>query len=245
VSTHRPDEWEDQAGWWQEHFTEGADPEYEEQILPLAADALAGAARVLDLGCGEGQVARRVAAASAARVVGVDLSWHQVLEAARRGGGPAYVRSPAGVLPFAASAFDAVVVCLVLEHVDDIEAVLAELARVLEAGGRLVLFLNHPLLQTEGAAWVIDHTIDPPEHSWRVGPYLHEAPFLEQVEKGVFVRFVQRPLSRYLNALIGVGFDLVGMDEPAPPEGFLAAAEEYREQAAIPRLMVLYCRRRA
>ena len=31
------DAWERHADWWQESFTNGADPEYEEQILPLAA----------------------------------------------------------------------------------------------------------------------------------------------------------------------------------------------------------------
>ena len=37
------DLWEQNAQWWQEGFTDGADPEYEEQILPLAAECLAGA----------------------------------------------------------------------------------------------------------------------------------------------------------------------------------------------------------
>ena len=32
-----PDLWESHAVWWQEGFTEGADAEYEEQILPMAA----------------------------------------------------------------------------------------------------------------------------------------------------------------------------------------------------------------
>ena len=53
-----PGLWEQHASWWQDGFTEGADPEYVEQILPLAASHLDGAARVLDVGCGEGQVAR-------------------------------------------------------------------------------------------------------------------------------------------------------------------------------------------
>jgi len=57
------DPWEEHAGWWQEGFTAGADPEYEEQILPLARQYLAGATRVLDIGTGEGQVARLAAAA--------------------------------------------------------------------------------------------------------------------------------------------------------------------------------------
>ena len=54
--------WERHAQWWQDHFTGGIDPEYEEQILPLVDEHLAGATRVLDVGCGEGQVSRRAAA---------------------------------------------------------------------------------------------------------------------------------------------------------------------------------------
>ena len=41
------DPWEDNAGWWQSSFTDGADPEYEEQILPLARAELTGFDRVL------------------------------------------------------------------------------------------------------------------------------------------------------------------------------------------------------
>ena len=37
-----PSLWEQHAEWWQDEFTDGADPEYEEQILPLAAQLLAG-----------------------------------------------------------------------------------------------------------------------------------------------------------------------------------------------------------
>ena len=38
--------WERHSAWWQEAFTEGADPEYEEQVLPLVENSLRGARRV-------------------------------------------------------------------------------------------------------------------------------------------------------------------------------------------------------
>jgi hypothetical protein len=66
------DAWEQHAAWWQEGFTDGADPEYEEQILPLAAQWLQGAERVLDVGTGEGQVARVAFKGGAGLVVGVE-----------------------------------------------------------------------------------------------------------------------------------------------------------------------------
>jgi len=42
--------WETHAAWWIEGFTDGADPEYVQQILPMAETELAGATRVLDVG---------------------------------------------------------------------------------------------------------------------------------------------------------------------------------------------------
>jgi len=234
------DLWERVAGWWQENFTDGADPEYEEQILPLAIEAAGDAPRVLEVGTGEGQVARVLAAALPGRdVVGVDLSWAQITEAAKRGQGPRYARSSADGLPFADGSFDAVVACLVFEHIDAVDEAVAEVGRVLAPGGRFVFFLNHPLLQTPGSGWIDDQILDPPEQYWRIGPYLTEAETLEQVEKGVFIRFVHRPLSRYVNAMAAAGMRVEHMAEPAPPPGFLARAPEYVEASSIPRLLLL------
>ena len=55
----------------------------------------------------------------------------------------------------------------------------------------------------------------------------------------MFIRFVHRPLSRYINAMAGVGLVLEQMIEPAPPAGFLARAQEYTEAATVPRLLLL------
>ncbi len=237
------DLWEANAGWWQAGFTDGADPEYEEQILPLAAEHLAGARDVLDVGAGEGQIARLARVGGATRAIGVDPTWNQVLEADRRGGGAAYARADAAGLPFADASFDAVVACLVFEHIRAVDQALAEVGRVLRPGGRFLFFLNHPLLQTPSSGWIDDQILDPPEQYWRIGPYLVEDESLQEVEKGIFIPFVHRPLSRYVNAMAAAGLVLRHMAEPAPPPGFLARAHEYVEASSIPRLLLLVAER--
>ena len=240
------DPWEANARWWQEGFTDGADAEYTEQILPLAAEHLGGARSVLDVGTGEGQLARLASRAGPVDlVVGVDPTVAQVTEARRRAGGPAYARATAGALPFPDGRFDAAIACLVFEHVDQADAALAEVARVLRPGGRFLFFLNHPLLQTPGSGWIDDQVLDPPEQYWRIGPYLVEDTTLEEVEKGVSLPFIHRPLSRYVNAMASCGLVIRRMEEPAPPPGFLARAEEYAEAATIPRLLFLLAEREA
>lgn len=232
--------WESHARWWQDGFTEGADPEYTEQILPIAVELLDGAERILDVGTGEGQIAR-LASGAGSTVVGIDPTWAQVAEAQRRGGGPSYARAGAAQLPFGDGAFDAVIACLVFEHIDEVDAAIAEVARVLEPGGRFHFFLNHPLLQTPDSGWIDDHILDPPEQYWRIGPYLLESSVVEEVQKGVFIPFVHRPLGRYVNALADNGLLIRRMREPAPPPGFLARASEYLDAATVPRLLVLEC----
>lgn len=235
---------EDVARWWQEGFTEGADAEYEEQILPMAATNLAGCDRVLDIGTGEGQVARLAARGGASLVVGLDPTWAQVEVARARGGGPSYLRAGAAALPFASDSFDAAVACLVFEHIDAVDSAIAEVARVLRPGGRFCFFLNHPLLQTPGSGWIDDQVLDPPEQYWRIGPYLVEDSTMEEVEKGVYIPFIHRPLSRYVNALVDNGLVLLRMEEPPPPPGFLARAAEYADAATIPRLLFLLAENR-
>ena len=232
--------WEAHARWWQEHFTAGVDPEYEEQILPLVDAHLGGATRVLDVGCGEGQVSRRVASGGSA-VVGVDPTSAQLATAVARGGGVRYVRAPAERLPFAAGCFDAVVICLTLEHVDPFEPAVHEVARVLEPGGRFCCFLNHPLLQTPGSGWIDDHIVG--EQYWRVGPYLPDDVALEEVAPGVRLPFMHRPLSRYINVMADLGLLVEHMEEPPPPPGFIARAPEYADAATIPRLLMLRARK--
>ncbi|MCL6092111.1 MAG: class I SAM-dependent methyltransferase [Actinobacteria bacterium] len=244
--------WEANALWWQQRFTEGADPEYAEQIVPLlkeelgrAAGRFQGLGRVLDIGSGEGQLCRVAAGVpGVAQVVGLDPTWAQLAEASRRqlprgqtGADVVYLQAGAAALPFPDESFDAAFACLVFEHIEGAEAALGEVGRVLARGGTFLLMLNHPLLQAPGSGWVDDHILG--EQYWRIGPYLAEHHGVEEVDKGVWLPFIHRPLSVYVNSLAKAGMYLTGMAEPAPPPGFLDRAEEYQQAAAFPRLLVL------
>lgn len=238
-------EWERHARWWQEGFSDGADVEYREQILPIASELLSGCQRVLDVGTGEGQLARLLLEQGADFVVGIDRSLGQIREAAARSDGRRWMlQADAQALPFRSRYFDGVVACLVLDHVPDLGRAFADIAEVLEPGGRFVILTNHPLLQTPGSGWIDDQILDPPEQYWRVGPYLEELSEVDEVEPGVHITFFHRTISTYVNLLVEHGFDLQQMLEPPPPEGFLAAAPEYRDASRIPRLLAMLLERR-
>ena len=245
-----PEIWDPHATWWKQTFTGGADEEYEREILPLAARLVAGAGRLLDVGCGEGQVGRYLLGCAAARtVVGIDASANQLANATERGPAPElgpdgaspgavfYVRGRAEELPFQSGSFDAAVCCLVIEHTEDPDAVLTEVSRVLAPGGRFLLLVNHPLFQGTGSGFVDDQILG--EQYWRVGPYLVEDVAMEEVDSGVLLPFAHRPLSRYVNPLAVLDFLLVEMVEPPPRAELLAGSINPQLESAIPRLLAM------
>jgi SAM-dependent methyltransferase len=102
----------------------------------FAAVVEASSRRVLEVGCGMGQFAERVARETSAGVVATDLSPRMVELAASRGLDARLADVQA--LPFADGEFDCAVANAMLYHVSDLDRALAELRRVLEPGGRLV-----------------------------------------------------------------------------------------------------------
>jgi SAM-dependent methyltransferase len=114
--------------------------------------------RILDLGCGTGELSRRLAAGGL-QVTGCDISPNMLARATARdgAGGHAWVRLAPDwrSLPFKPAAFDLVVAASVLEYVNDPGTVLRECGRVLRPGG-VVLYtvpdLRHPIRWAEWAA---------------------------------------------------------------------------------------------
>ncbi|HJS49815.1 MAG TPA: class I SAM-dependent methyltransferase [Gaiellaceae bacterium] len=95
---------------------------------------------VLEVGCGEGELAERMTAELAAEVIAIDQS-ERMVEIARARGVDARI-GDVQELHFADVAFDVVVAAWMLYHVPDLDRAVAELARVLRPAGRLVAVTN-------------------------------------------------------------------------------------------------------
>jgi ubiquinone/menaquinone biosynthesis C-methylase UbiE len=109
--------------------------------------------RVLDVGCGTGRLAERLADAGGARsVVGIDFSAGMLAHAAERiaplqaltNVATSLVRGDATRLPFADGSFDAAVSTEAFHWFPDQDAALRDLRRVLRPNGRLLLALVSP-----------------------------------------------------------------------------------------------------
>jgi demethylmenaquinone methyltransferase/2-methoxy-6-polyprenyl-1,4-benzoquinol methylase len=92
--------------------------------------------RVLDACCGTGDLALEAQRAGG-RVTGLDFSERMLERARRKSTAVEWMRGDMLALPFSDGSFDAVTVGFGIRNVEDLEAGLRELARVLRRGGRL------------------------------------------------------------------------------------------------------------
>jgi demethylmenaquinone methyltransferase/2-methoxy-6-polyprenyl-1,4-benzoquinol methylase len=100
--------------------------------------------RVLDAACGTGDLALEAVKAGG-RVTGLDFSEPMLERARRKSSAVEWVRGDVLALPFADASFDAVTIGFGIRNVEDLEAGLRELARVLRPKGRVaVLDLTRP-----------------------------------------------------------------------------------------------------
>lgn len=93
--------------------------------------------RVLDVGCGSGFIAHHLSAIVGTNVTGIDLE--ATTEAAIN-----YRQFDGKHFPVADRSMDAVLLCYVLHHAQDLGVVLRELRRVLDAGGLAVIYEDIP-----------------------------------------------------------------------------------------------------
>ncbi len=125
--------WETNSSGYERHFSDLTG-----QVVGPTLDAAGVEAgmRVLDVCTGPGMLARG-AAGRGATAVGLDFAEQAVAAARQRIPETEFVQGDAQALPFEDESFDAVVCGYGIIHVPDPEAALAEMRRVLRAGGRV------------------------------------------------------------------------------------------------------------
>lgn len=191
----------------------------EQPVVEAALGDVSGRT-LLDLGCGTGRWALRLAARGA-HVTALDFSPGMLAAARAKSGAHAVrfvehdLRRP---LPFADASFERVVSGLVLEHVHDLSAFFAEIARVLVPGGRAVVSGMHPACFLRGT-WA--HFDDPTSG--------------ETVHPGS----VAHSIGDFVMAALRAGLRLDDVIERAPDEAFAREVPRAAKSVGFPLLVVL------
>lgn len=172
---------------------------------------------LLDVGCGTGSYSAALAERGW-EVTGIDVSADMLRRAEAKG--VRTVHADATSLPFEDSSFDAAVSIFTSTDVDDLEAVLREIVRVLHPGALLVYMAVHPCFVGPHAKYDPASGIPELHAGWyrRTGRYM-ESPGVWN-ESGVRIRVgaTHLPLGLFLQTFVDAGLHLERIEEAAERE---------------------------
>jgi SAM-dependent methyltransferase len=180
---------------------------YEQPAMLALAGDVAGR-RILDAGCGAGPLLAALRHRGAI-VTGFDKSARMLELARQRLGDDAdlHVAELGTPLPFPDGRFDDVTASLVLHYLEDWGPALAELRRVLQPGGRLIVSVDHPFAEN---LWHREAGLEPDyfatyhyDVEWTAGG------------QSARLRFWTRPLHAMTSAFTAAGFQIATISEPA------------------------------
>jgi SAM-dependent methyltransferase len=176
-----------------------------------------GSGALIDVGCGTG-VYTAALAERGWEVTGVDIS-EDMLRRARAHGVRA-VQADATSLPFDVASFDAAVSVLTNTDVDDLSAMVQEIARVLRPGAPFVHLAVHPCFIGPHATYDVERGIPELHPGWyrRAGRYT-EAPGIWR-SSGLRIRVgaSHLPLGLFLQTFLDAGLRLERIEEPEERE---------------------------
>lgn len=211
----------------------GINATIEQPALRARLPALAGL-HAVDLGCGDGQLCRDLAAGGAARVLGLDSSARMLQLAAARtpAGTVRYARAFAEDARLAAGCTDLVVSSLAFHYIEDLAGLLARIGRWLRPGGRLVFTMEHPVVtaapQPGRGPCIVDGYCEEGSRdtSWLVDG----------------VRKYHRRVSTILSAVLAAGLAIEHVDEPAPAPELLRERPDLALHRRRPAILLVTAR---
>ena len=230
-------EWENFADWYDRKMGDEGDLWHRELIDPVLLKVIGDCRglRVLDLGCGNGYLARRLARAGA-EVTGVDASPRMIRNAKahdrRNSLKIRYLVSDCSCIEAVANgSMDLVFANMSLMDIEDGEGTIAEVGRVLRKGGRFVASISHPCFDIEdNSGWVMEkEALKPPRVYRKVTSYRRV--FAEKVPWNVngrrrYTRSFHRPLSWYARVIAANGMAITALEEPEGTAQFLEKEAE-------------------
>ena len=196
-----------------------------------------GFQRAVDIGCGEGRFCRMLKA-EGTDCIGIDPTQALIEHARRRDPQGDYRIAGAEALPLPEASCDLAVYYLSLIDIAELDAALAEAHRVLKPGGSL-LIAN---LQGFNTAAVGQGWSREPDGSRRfcIDHYLQDS-VTWIAWQGIRIANHHRPLQRYMQALLLLGFELRHFAEPPPVVVEGEKADRYRR---APSFLVMEWQRR-
>jgi SAM-dependent methyltransferase len=234
------DAWEEHAdGWIRWARTPGLDDYFEVYNWPAFRELLpAPGRRTVDLGCGEGRVARALRGLGHT-VVAVEPS--RTLGRAARDEEPSIplVRARGDAVPLADGCADLVVCFMVLQDVDDVAAVSHEIARLLEPGAVACTAIVHPVASSGFP--------DPDGEFQYVGRYLEVMRNELRAERsGVEFTFhsAHRPIEHYSRAFESADLVIDALREPALPDEIVATETRLARHRLLPNFLYFRLRHR-
>lgn len=208
-------------------------------LLPAAAGK-----RILDLGCGVGQLANYLAQQGAADVVGVDLS-ERMLELARADYAHpklTFARASMEEAAFPPNRFDLVVSSFAFHYVADFGDLARRIARWLAPDGNLVFSNEHPVYLSRGTSegWVKD--ADGKALYWALDRYGDEGLREENwITEGI--QKYHRMISTILNDLTDAGLVVERVVEPMPDEEMLRRRPDWAQESKRPFCLLVRARK--
>lgn len=229
--------WEALSGWYDKKQGDEGDLWHRTLIDPVMLAKVGPCERkeVLDVGCGNGYLSRRLARRGAL-VTAVDSSPAMIKNAKAHDHGGArvrYVRAEANDLKGVPdSRFDLVFANMSLMDIADAEGAITEASRVLKPKGRFLASICHPCFDTmSNSGWVAEKlTNRPTVVSRKVRGYRKQ--FSEQVPWNVgggrlqYTTGHHRPLGWYARVLNSKGLAITALEEPEPTKEFVEREQE-------------------